>query len=104
MEKDVSKPQKITHEDRFWKKHIAQYKKSTLSKLSYAKENSLPYHRFLYWYNQSEQQPIKKEKLIPIKVERESQQDFPLCVLENNQGHRLFIHDFALAQTLLSGF
>ena len=102
MKKNQRKRNPTAQEDRFWREHISQYKKSNLSKRAYAKEKELSYQRFLHWYHQIEKS--SNPELIPINISRETRQEVPFCTLENNQGQRLLIHDLALAKSLLSGF
>jgi len=91
----------IQAEDKsYWQRHVTAYNRGGVSKIRYCRENSVHYHRFLYWHAKLSTSP-EEGALIPVKLKS----DLPsqtVCALELNQECRILIYDEALALKLLA--
>lgn len=98
----------LTYEDEnFWKKHVAAFPESGLTKAAYCRKNAINYALFFYWVKKiSSPQKIKKisgnnndtaimTPLLPVQLKQESdniQYDIH-CSISFKNGSLLHIHD-----------
>ncbi|OGT50733.1 MAG: hypothetical protein A3F17_00895 [Gammaproteobacteria bacterium RIFCSPHIGHO2_12_FULL_41_15] len=92
----------------FWKKHMASYSNSGLTKTAYCKANQVNYARFFYWTRKlsgssvkptampsaKKQSSIKTNRLLPIQITHEIKpHDSVLCTVILKNGCTLRIHN-----------
>lgn len=95
----------MNEDENFWKKHIADFSKSSLKISHYCKVKAINYDRFIYWRNKLTPQPSqdvvaqkilpeKHRPLLPVQLKPEaSVHDALLCSLNLRNGEVLKIHD-----------
>lgn len=100
---------KIKTSTKYWMHHVKQFQSMNMSKVNYAKQHNLAYHKFTYWYQKFEKQEKASLQMntgfaaVKIKTEVVSSPHEALCTLRLGE-HKLLIHNEAGLNALLANW